>query len=96
MSAYPENYITVESGEYMITSELGDLSEFYEFVAAIEDHRDNTIGVQEILEKPEFEYYLTGDLGRSFNALESLKRRKVRMAELKRDINTYLNVLKEY
>lgn len=75
----------------MITSELHDLREYYEFTAAIEDKRNLPVTLPEILEDPRFEYYLTGDLGRSFNALESLKRRKVRIAELKVAINSYLN-----
>ena len=95
MSEYPENYITEESGAYMITSEMDDLKEFYEFVSAIEDKRELPVNLIDILDRPEFEYYLTGDIGRSFNALGSIERRKVRLANLKKEIISYITFLKE-
>ncbi len=95
MSAHPVNYITAESGAYMITSELDNLNEFYEFVSAIDDKRDIPVNVGDILDEPAFEYYLTGDIGRSFNALGSLKRRKMRLAALKQEIKSFINTLEE-
>ena len=67
MSEYPENYMTEESGAYMITSEMDDLKEFYEFVSAIEDKRELPVNLSDILDKPEFEYgkYFSAGSGRS-------------------------------
>ncbi|MFZ9029556.1 MAG: DUF6090 family protein [Crocinitomicaceae bacterium] len=95
MSKYPENYMTEESGVYMITSELDDLKEFYEFVSAIKDKRNLPINLRDILDRPEFEYYLTGELGRSFNALGSIDRRMMRLDDLKEEIISYINILSE-
>ncbi|MDM9632668.1 DUF6090 family protein [Robiginitalea aurantiaca] len=95
LSTYPENYITAESGSYVLTSELDDLSELFEFITAIEDTRDLPLEIENILKRPEFENYLTGDLGRSFNALASIERRMQRMEMLKMEIVTYLEELNQ-
>ena len=69
MSKIPDNYITSESGVYEFSSELHDNKDDYEFIANLEDNRNQEVDLKSFLQKPEFEYYLKGDLGRSFNAL---------------------------
>jgi len=91
MSTIPENYITLESGTYSITSELHDNKEFYEFIGNIEDKRDLTVDIRTFMQKPQLEFYLIGDLGRSFNALASIKLREKKLAKLKNEINEYIN-----
>jgi hypothetical protein len=91
MSTLPENYITEDSGEYAITSELYSIRDFFKFIASIEDKRNLPVDLGPLLQNPRFETYLTGELGRSFNALESLRRRKERIEKLKAEINRYLN-----
>jgi len=90
MSTIPGNYTNANTGVYVLTSELLNINEFYDFSAKIEDKRDLPIKINTILKKPQFEYYLTGDLGRSFNALGSLKVRKQKLSKLKNDIKNYI------
>jgi len=95
MATQPETYITEDSGEYAITSELYSIREFYRFVTSIEDKRNLPVDLSPVLNNPRFEFYLSGDLGRSFNALESLKRRKERLANLKTEIEHHLSYTKK-
>ena len=91
MSTIPENYITLESGAYNLTSELNDISGFYEFMAEIKDTREITVDIKTFIQNPQFENYLTGDLGRSFNALGTIKRREKNLTELKNKIKEYIS-----
>ena len=91
MSTIPENYITLESGTYAITSELHDNRGFYDFIDDIEDKRNLTVDIRTFIQKPQLEFYLIGDLGRSFNALASLKLREERLTKLKNEIKEYIN-----
>ena len=90
MSAIPWNYINTNSGNFMFTSELHDFNEFFDFLAKIEDKRDLPIKINSVLQKPQFEFFLAGDLGRSFNALGSLKVRKQKLNNIKNDIKNYI------
>ena len=91
MSTIPENYITLESGAYVITSELHDNKGFYEFIEDIEDKRELTVDIKSFMQKPQFEFYLIGDLGRSFNALASLKIREEQRSKIETEIRAYIN-----
>ena len=90
MSKIPEYYITAESGDYALASELHGNKGFYEYVARIEDNRNIVFDLKSYLQKPAFGYYLTGDLGRSFNALESLEIRLAQLAAIKNEIEEYV------
>ncbi len=90
MSTVPENFITVESGAYVIMSEWHGKSGFYEFIDDIKDKRNLTVDIKTIIQKPQFEHYLIGDLGRSFNALASLKLREERLTKIKNEIKEYI------
>ncbi len=91
MSNIPQNYITAESGAYALSSELYDNKEYYEFDANIEDKRNLEVDLKSLLQKPEFEYYLTGDLGRSFNALASIDIRIKKLTKIKNEIEQYVS-----
>ena len=90
MSTVPENFITSESGAYVIMSEWHGNSGFYEFIDDIKDKRNLTVDIKTFIQKPQFEYYLIGDLGRSFNALTSLKLREERLSKIKNEIKKYI------
>jgi len=91
MSKIPDNYITAESGVYALSSELHDNKDYYEFIANIEDKRNQEVNLKSFLQKPEFEYYLTGDLGRSFNALASIDIRIKKLTKIKNEIEQYVS-----
>lgn len=91
IATIPENFITLDSGEYVLTSGSHDTSKFYEFIADIEDQRNLKVDINAFIQKPQFEHYLIGDLGRSFNALASIKLREDRLAKIKNEIREYLN-----
>ena len=90
MSSITENYITLESGAYVIMSEWHGKSGFYEFINDIKDSRNLTVDIKTFIQKPQFEYYLIGDIGRSFNALASLKLREERLTKTKNEIKEYI------
>lgn len=91
MSKIPENYVTAESWAYSISSELHDNKEFYKFIANIEDKRNLVVDLNTLIQKPEFEFYLAGDLGRSFNALASLEKRLAQLTNIKNEIEYYVS-----
>ena len=90
MSTMPMNYINEESGAYVITSELHKNNAFYQYLANIKDKRSLAVDMKIILQKPEFEFYLSGDLGRSFNALESLEIRIAQLTKIQNEIESDL------
>ena len=91
MATIPENFITVESGAYVVMSEWHGDSGLYEYLDAIKDNRKLRVDIKAFIQKPPFEHYLIGDLGRSFNALTSLKLREERLSLIKNEIKEYLN-----
>jgi hypothetical protein len=91
IATIPENFIDLDSGEYVLTSGSHDNNKFYEFIADIEDQRNLKVDIKAFIQKPQFEHYLIGDLGRSFNALASIKLRKERLAKIENEIKKYLN-----
>jgi len=91
MASITENYITLESGAYVIMSDWHGRSGFYEFIDDIKDERNLTVDIKAFIQKPQFEHYLIGDLGRSFNALASIKLREERLAKIKNEIKEYLD-----
>ena len=91
MSKIPMNYINEESGMHTITSEAHANKAFYQYMASIKDKRSITVDFNNILQSPEFENYLSGDLGRSFNALESLEIRIAQLTKIKNEIEQYVS-----
>lgn len=90
MATIPENFITLESGAYVVMSQWHGNSGLYEFIDDIKDNRNLTVDIKTFIQKPPFEHYLIGDLGRSFNALTSLKLREERLSKIKSEIKEYL------
>jgi len=91
MATVPMNYIKKETGIYVITSEEHENKDLYEYVYGIKDERSITVDLNIILKNPSFEAYLLGDLGRSFNALTSIKIRKTQLSKIKSEIEQYMN-----
>ena len=91
MSTIPENFITLETGAYVIMSEWHGNSGLYEFIDGIKDKRNLTVDIKTFIQKPQFEYYLIGDLGRSFNALASLEIRTKKLTKIKNEIEYYVS-----
>lgn len=91
MSTIPENFITWETGAYVIMSKWHGNSGLYQFIDDIKDKRNLTVDIKTFIQKPQFEYYLIGDLGRSFNALASLKLREEGLTKIKDEIIEYIN-----
>ena len=91
IATIPENFITLDSGEYVLTSGSHNTSKFYEFIADIKDQRNLKVDIKAFMQKPQFEHYLIGDLGRSFNALANIKLREDRLAKIENEIKEYLN-----
>ncbi len=96
MATVPINYVKKESGVYVITSELHDLKELYTFLDAIKDERKITVDLNIILQNPAFESYLSGDLGRSFNALTSIEIRKKQLNKIKTEIKHSMTNYKSF
>jgi len=92
MSKIPMNYINEESGTYVLTSEAHDNKAFYQYIASIKDKRSLSVNINSVLQTPEFESYLMGDLGRSFNALESLEIRIAQLIKIKNEIEQYISI----
>lgn len=91
MATIPENFIGIESNDFVITSEKYNNNEYYEFLSSIEDTRNLTIDFKSFFKAPVFENYIIGDLGRSFNALSVIAQRKTRTSQIAKEIKAYLN-----
>ena len=81
MAQIPEGYITEKTGSLVINEE--DVKGFYKKIGAVEDFRDINIDYQSILRNPQFENYLIGDMGRTFNTLGKIDKRMIAVQQIK-------------
>ena len=91
MFTMPLNYLTAETNDLVLTSEGDRNSGLYKFIASFEDKRNLTTDIKKFMQKPGFENYVIGDLGRSFNVISTIERRKTRTLEITNKINLFLN-----
>lgn len=91
MFTLPLNYLTAETNELVITSEGDSNSGLYKFIASYEDKRNLNLDIKTFIQKSGFENYVIGDLGRSFNVISSIERRKMRTLEISNKIKLFLN-----
>ena len=85
------NYVSGESGQMAL--EVTDYANplFYEFLDKVGDSRTIKVDLNKFLQKPEFENYIVGDLGRSFNGMKIMATRIDRIKNIKSKITAYLN-----
>ena len=91
MAVIPENYLGVDSGESVLAKIDSDNRDFYEFIEEIGDSRNIQVDLQAFLEKPEFENYIIGDLGRCFNGMNVFNKRLQKVGAIKTKISVYLD-----
>jgi hypothetical protein len=91
MATIPENYIHKSSSSNVISINQNDNNLFYQNLSNIGDERDITIDLKSFLQKPEFENYLIGDMGRSFNCKATINSRLKFLASIENTIKTYLD-----
>jgi len=87
MYSLPESYMTQSTGDLVINE--GSVQEFYDKVASVKDYRNETVDYERILRTPLMENYLIGDMGRTFNALSKIKKRKENLTFIKHKIRNY-------
>lgn len=90
MAPLPKNYLADNSSDLVIAE--GGNQEFYSHLGSVKDSRnlDSEAAIRVFLQKPEFESYLVGDLGRAFHTIARLKIRSNQMDTLQADINLFL------
>jgi hypothetical protein len=91
MSTIPENYLEAESSELVLAKIDYNNEDFYNYLDQIGDSRDLKIDLSAFLQKPEFENYLIGDLGRCFNGMRVFSNRLKTIQIIKSQITTYLS-----
>jgi hypothetical protein len=91
MAALTNNFLTTESSEGVLN--VGGNTDFYSLLGSVEDKRisDPQKEIEAFLQKTEFESFLIGDLGRSFNMLEQLENRALQLKTLQKGITLYLD-----
>ena len=89
IATIPENFITRESGTYVYAIE--GINDFYNHIGSIKDNRNISIDLESFLQKPEFENYIIGDLGRSYNANTTFKARQKSILLLRDEIYSRIN-----
>lgn len=90
MAPLPKNYLSGSSSTLVIAE--GENKFFYEHLSQVKDQRNINPDpvIQSFLQKPEFESYLVGDLGRAFHSIARLSNRLQKIDSLQREINLFL------
>lgn len=86
MATIPESYLGGESGEKVVMQIEYANQQFYEMLEQIGDSRATNIDLEEFLQKPEFENYVIGDLGRCFNGMKVMNTRIDRIQAIRSEI----------
>jgi hypothetical protein len=81
-------HLSTNSGKLVVTEESA--MNFYQNVTGIKDNRKTQADYESVLRDPQFESYLVGDLGRSFNLLGKIKARQKRISEMEKGIKKFL------
>ena len=91
MATIPENYLQTSSSTNVIAINQNDNNLFYSYISEIGDSRDIKIDLKSFLQKPEFENFIIGDMGRAFNCKATINLRLKFLSSIENDIKTYLN-----
>ena len=91
MGRIPQSSIQLSSSKKVVSINQYDNTSFYQLLEEIGDERDISIDLKSFIQKPEFESYLTGDLGRSFNSIHNIKSRLELLKNIEKSIESYLN-----
>jgi len=91
MASVPNNFLAKESEEKVLIREGN--SDFYTLLESVQDERgiDPQQEISAFLQKTEFESYVIGDLGRTFNMISHLEIRTKQLESLQGEINAFLN-----
>lgn len=91
MAPVTNNYMGIESGDGVLIA--GGNTGFYALLGSIKDQRPADIQkeIREVLQKTQFESFLIGDLGRSFNMINRIESRMLRLTALKGGIGQFLH-----
>ncbi len=84
MATIPESYITLKTGSLVVQEE--DVQDFYEKIAAIKDTRNLTIAYESLMQNPNFENYLIGDMGRTSNTIGKIDQRIFALKQIKKQL----------
>jgi hypothetical protein len=90
MGRIPQSSIQLSSSKKVVSINQNDNTSFYQLLEEIGDERDISIDLKSFIQKPEFESYLTGDLGRSFNSIHNIKSRLELLKNIEKSIESYL------
>ena len=90
MGRIPQSSIQLSSSKKVVSINQYDNTSFYQLLEEIGDERDISIDLKSFIQKPEFESYLTGDLGRSFNSIHNIKSRLELLKNIEKSIESYL------
>jgi hypothetical protein len=90
MAPLPKNYLSGSSSALVIAE--GENKFFYEHLSKVKDQRNINPDpvIQVFMQKPEFESYLVGDLGRAFHSIARLSNRLQQIDSLQSEINLFL------
>lgn len=90
MAAVPNDFMTEKTSDQVLTSD-GNKG-FYTLMESIQDQRniETQKQIEDFLQETEFESYLIGDLGRSFNMTNQLELRSTQIMSLQEEIKSYL------
>lgn len=91
MAPLTNTFLNIESAEGVLI--VGGNTDFYELLNAVKDTRvsDSQKEIEAFLQKTEFESFLIGDLGRSFNMIRQLEARTLQLKTLQSGITQYLH-----
>jgi hypothetical protein len=91
MASVPNDFLNSSTSQQVITSE-GNKG-FYSLLDSIPDQRkiDVQREIDAFLQKTEFESYLIGDLGRSFNMTNELETRSAQIKSLQEEIKSFIH-----
>lgn len=91
MAPLPKNYLSGSSSALVIAE--GGNKFFYEHLSQVIDERNINPDpvIEAFMQKPEFESYLVGDLGRAFHSIARLRNRLDQIDSLQREINLFLH-----
>ncbi|MCO5726037.1 DUF6090 family protein [Robiginitalea marina] len=91
MAPVTNNFMGNEAGEGVLIA--GGNTGFYTLLGSIKDQRaaDTQKEIREVLQKTQFESFLIGDLGRSFNMIRRIETRTLQLNALKVGIGQFLD-----
>jgi hypothetical protein len=91
MNPLPKNFLSGKSSDLVMA--VGGNKLYYEHLGKVKDERnlDPNPVIRDFMQKPEFESYLVGDLGRAFHSIGLLENRLHQIDDLQSKIHLFLH-----